>query len=614
MARDSEMQSDNEFADLLWENGQIVIQSQTSRAPKSSFPSTAFCYGTVQAKQTREKDPKFSQSRSDGHDYCTTKHSANRGVNTQEDDTVPWISFPVEEVLTSETLQPQNDYCAEFLNEFLAFDMDPLSAPKCSIAATGQSDKFSQEVRRSNNTDRSHATKAPRWNWASGRMKATHPQQNHASALNSKSTVVDSCGSAIDVAQKLHCRDVMDRRLQNQGLKSSKQLQQPTISGLMNFSHFARPAALAKVTHQSAVGWKRIDKASPPPNSNPVRLTPIKSVSSTKDANKVSGQSGSDPHKLVLGSAMEDLQGGGSVELSNKIRTEDALRKTIQNCTKMPDNLPSSNVATSMVLCGHDIEAPEAALPYMCSVKITGTASNEPKHGEKRKECDEEELGYLSHSEDLQEKSADIRKPPNGSNAQTKRSHAAEVHNLSERRRRNRINEKMRALQELIPNCNKVDKASMLEEAIEYLKTLQMQIQIMSTGSRLYMPPMMLTPAMQHMHTPTLPNFSPANLRMSTSTELVLGCPVLPIPPMHVPQFPCAPSSRQSGLNGIPRHENPSSFGIQRPGIPVLMPRPPQFSTLAGPSMNTDSAPEVHAQTAIADTEEHERQNLNVSP
>jgi phytochrome-interacting factor 4 len=45
-------------------------------------------------------------------------------------------------------------------------------------------------------------------------------------------------------------------------------------------------------------------------------------------------------------------------------------------------------------------------------------------------------------------------------------------------RRRDRINEKMRALQELIPHCNKTDKASMLDEAIEYLKWLQLQVQV----------------------------------------------------------------------------------------------------------------------------------------
>ncbi|PKU85586.1 Transcription factor PIF3 [Dendrobium catenatum] len=61
----------------------------------------------------------------------------------------------------------------------------------------------------------------------------------------------------------------------------------------------------------------------------------------------------------------------------------------------------------------------------------------------------------------------------------SKRSRAAEVHNLSEKvRRRSRINEKMRALQNLIPNSNKTDKASMLDEAIEYLKQLQLQVQV----------------------------------------------------------------------------------------------------------------------------------------
>nr|GMD64211.1 PIF3 [Ipomoea batatas] len=36
----------------------------------------------------------------------------------------------------------------------------------------------------------------------------------------------------------------------------------------------------------------------------------------------------------------------------------------------------------------------------------------------------------------------------------------------------------MRALQQLIPRCNKLDKASILDEAIEYLKSLQLQVQV----------------------------------------------------------------------------------------------------------------------------------------
>ncbi|KAA8532256.1 hypothetical protein F0562_032289 [Nyssa sinensis] len=45
-----------------------------------------------------------------------------------------------------------------------------------------------------------------------------------------------------------------------------------------------------------------------------------------------------------------------------------------------------------------------------------------------------------------------------------KRSRAVDVHNLSEKRRRSRIYEKMKALQNLISNSNKIDKASMLDE------------------------------------------------------------------------------------------------------------------------------------------------------
>ncbi|KAF9616836.1 hypothetical protein IFM89_032686 [Coptis chinensis] len=69
-----------------------------------------------------------------------------------------------------------------------------------------------------------------------------------------------------------------------------------------------------------------------------------------------------------------------------------------------------------------------------------------------------------------------------------------EVHNLS-RGGGTRINEKMIALQELIPHCNKSDKASMLDEAIEYLKSLQLQVQMMWMGSG--MAPMMF-PGVQH--------------------------------------------------------------------------------------------------------------------
>lgn len=75
--------------------------------------------------------------------------------------------------------------------------------------------------------------------------------------------------------------------------------------------------------------------------------------------------------------------------------------------------------------------------------------------------------------------------PPRSS----KRTRAAEIHNLSEKRRRSRINEKLKALQTLVPNSNKTDKASMLDEAIEYLKQLQLKVQTLTMRNGFGLPP-----------------------------------------------------------------------------------------------------------------------------
>ncbi|XP_006837031.3 transcription factor UNE10 isoform X1 [Amborella trichopoda] len=84
-------------------------------------------------------------------------------------------------------------------------------------------------------------------------------------------------------------------------------------------------------------------------------------------------------------------------------------------------------------------------------------------------------------------------KTDTGRSQSTKRSRSATVHNQSERRRRDRINERMKALQKLVPNASKTDKASMLDEVIEYLKQLQAQVQMINLRS---MPHMMMPMAM----------------------------------------------------------------------------------------------------------------------
>ncbi|CAL4983030.1 unnamed protein product [Urochloa decumbens] len=52
---------------------------------------------------------------------------------------------------------------------------------------------------------------------------------------------------------------------------------------------------------------------------------------------------------------------------------------------------------------------------------------------------------------------------------------------LYAKKRRERINEKLKTLQQLIPNGTKVDMSTMLEEAVQYVKFLQLQIKLLSS-------------------------------------------------------------------------------------------------------------------------------------
>ncbi|THU47560.1 hypothetical protein C4D60_Mb09t16850 [Musa balbisiana] len=64
--------------------------------------------------------------------------------------------------------------------------------------------------------------------------------------------------------------------------------------------------------------------------------------------------------------------------------------------------------------------------------------------------------------------------------ARARRGQATDPHSIAERLRREKIAERMKNLQELVPSSNKTDKASMLDEIIEYVKFLQLQVKVLS--------------------------------------------------------------------------------------------------------------------------------------
>ncbi|CAI9766655.1 unnamed protein product [Fraxinus pennsylvanica] len=70
---------------------------------------------------------------------------------------------------------------------------------------------------------------------------------------------------------------------------------------------------------------------------------------------------------------------------------------------------------------------------------------------------------------------------PDYIHVRARRGQATDSHSLAERARREKISKKMKYLQDLVPGCNKVTgKAGMLDEIINYVQSLQKQVEFLS--------------------------------------------------------------------------------------------------------------------------------------
>lgn len=141
----------------------------------------------------------------------------------------------------------------------------------------------------------------------------------------------------------------------------------------------------------------------------------------------------------------------------------------------------------------------------------------------------------------------------------SRRSRAAAIHNQTERRRRERINQKMKALQKLVPNANKTDKASMLDEVIDYLKKLQAQVQLMKNMP--IPPPQMMIQLQQQQQQQQQQLQMSMLARMGMGFSLQMGMPGVMPPPSHhpfmVPQTMISPAHVGATSQAI--HTRPST-------------------------------------------------------
>jgi phytochrome-interacting factor 3 len=156
-----------------------------------------------------------------------------------------------------------------------------------------------------------------------------------------------------------------------------------------------------------------------------------------------------------------------------------------------------------------------------------------------------------------------------------------------------------------------IDKASMLDEAIEYLKTLQLQVQMMSMGTGLCIPPMLLPTAMQHLQIPPMAHFPHLGMGLGYGMGVfdMSNTGALQMPPMPGAHFPCPmiPGASPQGL-GIPGTSTMPMFGVPGQTIPSSASSVPPFASLAGLPVRPSGVPQVSG--AMANMVQDQQQGI----
>ncbi|XP_075520568.1 transcription factor PIF3-like [Primulina tabacum] len=596
---DNSSRVDGDLVELVWENGQPMMQGQSSRAART-FTSHCLQSNSLRIRDAGLGHPtvsrigKFGEVETSLIDISPIVPSGELDLS-QDDEIDPWLNFPFDDALP-------HDYRPEVLTETSGVT----SSMHHSAVSVDKSYSYDHTV----SNLRSDGVGSKGLSCKAHILSPWPPLQGQTSdsPLGSQFSDVISNNTSI-YPDAVFGQSAQARDLANES--ASTKIEWPDIkipnNNLLNFSHFSRPTSLVKakapihdgIPSAVSLGMERVgskDNVSVSSGPNIVKSALDEPLSNSQKGISFRVQ----PAVCVMGNSRPYMEEAPKESLPAEKIEEFCQVSSIKNDIPI---IPNNHSSLKGVRDSEKNVEPVVGSSSVGSDNCTDTVSYEKMPNYKRKFIDIEESEC--RSDGIQTECVGVKKANSPGGTGSKRSRAAEVHNLSERRRRDRINEKMRALQELIPNCNKADKASMLDEAIEYLRTLQLQVQIMSMGAGLCMPPVMFPPGIQHMHPAHVPHFSPMGMGMGMGMGMRMGmglgfgtsmldmnvgasprCPIFPVPPMQAAQF----SHPMSGPINFPRisgHNFPvygfPSQGLHNsaPGVPLVpLNRPPIDSAI----------------------------------
>ncbi|KAK4778741.1 hypothetical protein SAY86_006269 [Trapa natans] len=602
VSADQSFPIENGLVELIWQNGQVMMQGQSSRHKKNHSLNSSYSLPSHSPKRDRDlssaphSSPSLKLTVESGFNELLMSPSLGEMGLNSDDDIVPWLDYQMDEALETE-------FSSSFLPGLLTG-----SEPSQKDFDTMKKGAYANDVCGNSNANSTYSSLDYESSSKSSSIAAvgeltrsgtSHNPVGQAQfpSIRSKK-VCENIGITTsnhfvskDLSQVMNSAAAISR----QDLKKQDSGPSNNCSDLRNFSHFLRPVALCK----STIGNNSGIADSGPSNmerAGSEQKTPSSDVKTVKSNSSPVGEL--KPHCHIV-----DKQETGSVKpfkakpnetLSFKefesIRHERAAKCDEQN-----------NEDGQQDKC---IVPQDAVEPVVESSICSGNGVDSISDSHLKRKASSSNRDFEGPNYDVEEDSIGLRKPTSARGSSSKRSRASDVHNLSERRRRDRINEKMRALQELIPNSNKVDKASMLDEAIDYLKTLQLQVQIMSMGAGLCMPPMMIPGHMAP--------FSPMNAGIAAGLGFRMGMinqisgptaySMLQVQAMQGPHFPSPMMSGHQALHGMQASNFPV-MGLPSQGIPMPL-LPPLFPFPGGLPLRPPAGSNTNTGTCLVETTE----------
>ncbi|CAN1269294.1 Transcription factor bHLH62 [Linum perenne] len=149
------------------------------------------------------------------------------------------------------------------------------------------------------------------------------------------------------------------------------------------------------------------------------------------------------------------------------------------NPKKSVDHILQVN-STPNLRCGYLSNHPKHVSPFQ-EAEAQENRNAKRSKGNGNDAAGEEKQSNKASSKAAAAAAAAAEAPKDYIHVRARRGQATDSHSLAERVRREKISERMKFLQDLVPGCNKVTgKALMLDEIINYVQSLQRQVEFLS--------------------------------------------------------------------------------------------------------------------------------------